>query len=655
MKLFFRISLMIFAVTTVSCKKNPVTSEADKLKADSLLRETQLTTILSGFDTRVNSGFQAMKGTLLTRAIISPPISASGVFYTRDLSYSLVDFAAKCFWLEEQNQAANDAIIENCNIYIPNIEALRDRDQFYWSADVLCRIVELFGTNGTRKPGLLSKAAEDKVYEVMWLFAKDQSKLTGTHNLGRWLFVTSADFSTHNTWDIEASENHNIQGVYARWHFSKLLKDHSIYRTRNYDDGSNAAAHFNAWTLYMEKWILERAKKGLFIEMGHDAYNMDCLKGIYGFFDYGPAKLKDLSKKFLDLYWATWAQEQINGVSGGSKARVYPGRESIIGATHFRKLAWYYFGIGEPSVIRTNIFSFITSAYRIPNLITDIATDTRGKGNYEIIQRRLGLAKDGFYNPPMYRINQTDGLIRYSYNTPDFIMGTFHCEALPEPNWTMISSQNRWAGIIFNGNPNSRIFPECAGTDNRVYNQMWGVQSKGTMITHKLLNNVHSRDAAPMRVWISDFGLTSLLERDGWVFVASQGAYAALRAVQGSYTWNIVNEPGLWSGRYMAPTNQYSPIIMEVGQKDDYPTYKAFQDKVIASKLTINPTNIQYEGIYGDKFQFFTDYSKLPTVNGSAISLKPTKVMSSPFVNSDFDSGIYTIRKGSKVLNLNFN
>lgn len=653
MRLILKLSFIFFAV--ISCKNKEVSIPIDTGKEDSIKREKQLTAIMSGFDTRVNSGFRAMAGTPLVRGLVQPPISASGIFYFRDLSYSLIDFAAKCFWLEEQNQAANDALVENCNIYLNNLETLRDRDNFYWSADVLCRIVELFGSKGTKKAGLLTKDTEEKIYELMWQFAKDQSKLKGTHQLGRFLFVTSADFSASNTWDIEGSENHNIQGVYARWHFSKLLKEHSLYKTMKYDDGFDAAAHFDAWTQYMKKWIIERAKKGLFIEMGHDAYNMDCLKGIYGFYDYGTTDLRNLSQKFLDLYWATWAQEQLNGVSGGSKARIYPGRESIIGATHFRKLAWYYFGMGEPSVIRTNIFTFITSAYRIPNLITDIATDTRGRGNYEIIQRRPGLAKDGFYTPPMYRVNQTEGLVRYSYNTPDFIMGTFHCEALPEPNWTMISSQNRWLGVVFNGNPNARIFAECAGNRSRVYNQMWGVQSKGSMIVQKLLNNTHSRDAGPMRIWISDFGLTNLLEREGWVFIESQGAYAAVRPIQGGYNWNIINEPGLWSGRYLALTNQYSPVIIEVGQKDSYLTYRAFQDKVISQKLTIEPTNIQYESIYGEKFQFFTNYSQLATINGSRISLTPSKVMASPFVNSDFNSGIYTIKKGSKSLTLNFN
>ncbi len=615
--------------------------------------DEELTTLKDGFDLRREQAFESSRGKPLKRGAVSSSISSSGIPFYRSLSYSLVNFAGRCFWLEDQIEAANNALIEHCEIYIDKPDILRDGDSFYWSADELCRIVEFWGSNGSKTPGLLQTDTEDLIYQVMWQWAKEQSRVETSIEICPYLFITSANITT-KSWDIEGSENHHIQRISTRWHFAKLLKEHPNYNLLPFDDGYTAEEHYTAWTKFIKLFLKERARKGLFIEFANDAYGMESLKGIYNFYDYGDKELRELTGKFLDLFWAVWAQEQINGVSGGSKARVYQGRESAIGATHFRKLAWYYLGIGEISEIKENIFSFITSDYRIPAVVMDLALDPAGRGIYEIVQRRLGLAKDGMYNPPVYRLEQYQGLIRYSYCTPEFIMGTFHCEALPENSWTMISSQNRWLGVIFEGDPNCRIFPQCEGLSGPVYNQHWGVQSKGSMIVQKLFNGTHSKYAGKMRIWFSGVGLDSIIEREGWHFTSSKGAYIAVKFVKGNTTWEDGSTP-FWSGKWLVGSEQYSPIIIEVARKSDFETYQTFQQAVINSKLEVSTYSITRTSIYGDVLQLPTDYNRLPSVNDQTLRLQPNKVMDSPFVKSVFNSGEYRIQKGSRTLTLNFN
>jgi hypothetical protein len=621
--------------------------------------DTQLQSITTGFNTRRDQAFAKMKGTALVRAAIQPCISNTGVQYYRDYSYSLVDFACNCFWNNEQNQAANDALLENCNTYLDHQDRLRDGDSFYWSADELCRIVEFWGSKGTKKAGLLNATTEAAIYKVMWQWASDQSKLKVSKQLNSYYWVMCANLS--NVWNIEGTENHGLQRIATRWQFSKLLKDNPTYSSLKYDDGYTAAEHYDGWNAFAKLYLKEHAKKGMFIEFANDAYGMVSLKNVYNFYDFGDAELKKIAGKFLDLFWATWAQEELKGIRGGSKARVYQGRETIIGDTQFSRLAWYYLNIGSLSSanVKQNTFTFISSDYRMPFVDMDIALDASGKGNYEVTQRRLGLVKttaNGFW--PM---NTTDGLVRYSYCTPKFIMGSIHCPSLAQDKWAGISCQNRWMGVIFPDDPDARIVAQCQPsptTQKYIYNQDWAVQSKGAMIVQRLTQNKY---AGNLRVWVSDMGMKTPVEKDGWIFASTSNgtAYTAIKFIGGSYTVETVNElyngNTIWSGHWYKEVTANTPVLIETDLAKNYSSFTDFQTKVMALELSESSKVVTHTTLYGDKLTFYADYSKMPQINGTTVTTTPSQVMASPFVNSTFDSGVYTISKGTRTLTLDFN
>lgn len=357
-----------------------------------------------------------------------------------------------------------------------------------------------------------------------------------------------------------------------------------------------------------------------------------------------------MSKQLLDLYWAAWSQEQMNNVRAGAKSRVYP-YEAAKGRTPFRKMAWYYLGTNEINYPYNNLFTLITSDYRMPLLVMDIALNTKERGVYEIKQRRLGRAEKGFFTPPDYHVLENDGLLRYTYCTPQFMAGSFMCEARPYEDWVLISSQNRWAGIVFAGDADTRIYAHCkTGKDNRAYNQFWAVQEKGAMIFHKLDSVFHSRGTKDMRMWISKAGLGNWVERKGWIFVESGGAYVALRCVGDGYT--IQEEKG---GYWVVGNNSYSPFVVEVSLKDKFISYADFQRQIESRKCTIEGNKVIYNSLTDDVLTIPLDYKGLPTVNGCEIDVTPTWGMNSPFVKSVFDSGIVTVEKDGKSLVLNFN
>ena len=239
--------------------------------------------------------------------------------------------------------------------------------------------------------------------------------------------------------------------------------------------------------------------------------------------------------------------------------------------------------------------------------------------------------------------------MRYTYATPDFMMGSLFCEALPSDAWNAISSQNRWHGAIFAGDRNARIYPYCE-TKKSHYNAQWAIQKRGTLIAQKLKT---SRHAKQHRVWFSREGLSEPIQEGPWYFAEADLAYAAVRIVSGEATFE--DDSTDRRARILTCADDMSPVILEVARKADFPDFKTFCNTVQALPLHFDGTILTYTGLGKDRFQFFADQSDLPQINGASIDLGPAKVYDSPFVQSDWGSGIVTIQFDDKKHVLDFN
>ena len=627
---------------SVRCVKDIVTALVAGAVPDS-----HLSGLISSFATRRDAAIEALRYNALVVAPLDYTYQTStGCPLSRAFSYSLADYAFKSLWLNANVDKANAALVQNADFYLTNPTYLKDRDSFYWSSDEWTRLLEFYGSNGTKTKGLITAETEAKLFELMFLYLKTWAPAAYT-SLNP---VPYAEYAVSNTWNVDGSENHHVMQFCTFWHFAKLLKDHPTYASQTFPDGTTSAQIYTVTTEYIKHYIVERAKKGLFVEMANDSYHVETLKGFYNCYDFSPdSELKELSGKLLDLYWGLWAQEQISGVRGGGKARVYRGTESFIGATAFYNMAYYYLGINSAATISGTQFTFVSSNYRMPYVVMDMALMKAERGNYELEERPLGLANGTYYGAPNYRLKQDyGGIVRYSYCTPDFVMGSIHSEARKYEDWTMISSQNRWVGVIFDGDAEARIFPQ-AQSDYRAYNQYGGVQSKGCMVVQTLPLGVYSKMTDSMRVCFGAKGLSTRVERGGWVFTSSNGAYAAIKVVSGTYK-NIT----FWTRPAIVCTEQYSPVIIEVAQKKNFTSYTDFQDKIIALPLTYDGKVLTHKTIYGDNLTYYADRTSLPKVNSQLIDLRPTNVFDSPFIKSAYNSGVVEISKNTRKLVLDF-
>jgi hypothetical protein len=430
-----------------------------------------------------------------------------------------------------------------------------------------------------------------------------------------------------------------------------------------------------AFDEYFKRFARERAATGLLVEC-NSGYNKYTLGGWYNMADFAEDPvLRQRMRMLLDLYWADWAVEQIAGVRGGSRHRCYPGRNSTEGSS-MDGLTWYHFGLGTQMSKHPSHMCGATSFYRPPLVVADLALDVKGRGVYEYLSRRPGLAapRPPGQAPPnyvkdenhpfhvsqgVYSLNpEGGGLARYTYCTPDFVMGTSMVEAGPREDWTAISSQNRWEGVIFAGHPTARIFVQpLRPARGSVYNANWSVQKKGVLVVQRLKTS----NARGQRVWLD--GAIKRVEKEGWVFGEAPQAFAAVQVLAGGTAWepdtveqHHEGKGGPASGMWLKCVDPFSPIIIEVARKGDFKEFDAFQSAILSNPLQWEKNKLDYtSNLYKSSLTLFADYSRPPLVDGKPVDYRAKKVLDCPFIQSDFGSGVVTIQKDGRKLVLDFN
>ncbi len=545
------------------------------------------------------------------------------------------DFALAAYWLNQQTSQADAGLISL--IDDGHYQATVAADSFHWHAYLLERIYFLYSSQSDfpQFQGRMSTAAEDAVLQMLWDWAAPISEIG----------LASPD-KLNFYW---GSENHDAQAWVSLWGASQIFKDHSDYQNRTYGDGSTPAAMAAAFDDYFKAYVRSYTLKGLPIEIASPTYAKYTLNTWLNLFDFAEdPELKEATGMLLDVYWADWNLEQIDGVRGGSRHRSYPGRSSI--STGAASHAWYLFGKGIEASKHPGAMSAATTSWRPSRAVVALALDEVGRGSYQYTSRRLGLKDQappteppafhgGAYNP----VDPDGGsLLRTTWSTPDFVMGMSQVEARPHEDWTAISSQNRWNGVVFSGHETARIFTQRPKpARGSVYNAEWGVQEKGAMILQRL-SQAHS--ATGQMIWF-DFSLNRE-ETNGWIFAEAADAFAAVRVVHGGFTWQP--DTDVTVGEWAVLNEQFSPIILEVGRKQEYADFDAFKAEIQSNGLEWNGTRLDYTSAgYGTTLTHFADESAPPQVDGVPLDFSTSKAYDSPYLQGDFGSGTVTIDYGN--------
>lgn len=594
---------------------------------------------------------QAARRDQMLRAQAAKPYPGTGCWHDEDL-------ALAAYWLNEHADTADAAILHEQE---KEFSASLKGGDFHWHAYILERIYFLFARDSKHFPGRMSPAAEKALLEMLWQWAGPRCRLEMTQPGRDWW-----------TW---GSENHHAQAWSSFWGAAQIFARHPDYQNRRYADGTAPAAMAKGFTEYYKRFTRERAAKGLLVEC-NSGYNKYTLGGWYNIADFSDDPvLRRRMGMLLELFWADWACDQIDGVRGGSRHRCYPGTDSTAGSS-MEGMIWYPFGLGKDGNKHPSVMCAATTFWRPSALVMELAHDAAGRGVYESVSRRPGLAqprKEGdpipnyatdpkhpfFVAQGLYPLApEGGGLLRYTYSTPDFVIGTSMVEARPREDWTSISSQNRWEGVIFAGSPTARIFTQAL-TPKRgsIYNAQWSVQKRGVLIVQRLT----ASNAKGQRVWF-DGGLRRV-EKEGWIFAEAPRAFAAVRVVSGETNWEAdsldqhhAKKGSTDAGEWLNLKNAFAPVIIEVARKADCAGFEAFQRATLANPLKMEKGRLDYtSGLNKTTLTLFTDYSRPPLVDGTPVNYAPQRLYDSPFIQGDFGSGVVTIRKGEKKETLDFN
>jgi hypothetical protein len=598
------------------------------------------------------AGFEARQFEALSRQVSNtfpgPTEPAPNNLY----AWNRLNFALAALYLNTQLEAASLAVIEASEAFLAADPATYAGAEhgLHWHGNLWVRIHELFAADSSHFPGRLTPAAEEAIRALLWEWA---------YRVGH---LDADDFAAWKTWKIWESENHSAMHDASAWGAAKILRRFEPYRSRQYNDGSTAAQQHGLWTEFLVEYLRERGQRGMTVEYRSNTYSKYTLQGIYNYFDLAEnPNLRYLAGAFLDLWWADAAQESIDGIAGGAGARM--GRpEDVRGERHaVPQMIWYYTGEGQERNIHPGLMCLITSQYRIPLVVADIALDKEGRGSFEAWSRRPGLNLPGYEG--QFAANRTyildrdnGGILRYTYVTPDFVLGTHLFDKLPNARWSGISRQNRWHGLVIRGNADALIVPQVVATTSnlRGQNEQWSIQHKGTLITQKCSTGAH---LAGMRVFFPDLSILARDEQGGWIFASNEHAYAAVRPARGGYDWVDNN--------WIELNEEYAPVIIEVVRAQDYPSLADFRSAILAQAIEIN-ASLGEEALFYSSVLEGTDFTlfiapattRSPLINGEPVDHAPAFVHESPFVQGAWPAaeagGPVTIRKGRYEKLLNF-
>jgi len=629
-------------------------------------------------DQRIRECIALWEGTPLVKEPIWPtPWPEEGrPDLARDYSASILYFAMRVYLNGEENfyDEACDALYENAHYYRTHLNVRNDRDSYYWALGEQVRLIWHYGRYGDRVPGLLRADAEMEMLAMMSEYSRDLYK------------KDTYDWQTTNTWRIHESENHHMQQVTTFWMQAVLLDKYPEFRNVEYADGGTGKDAIPGMEEYILHWIQERAVKSLFVEIASACYTSPMLKNVYAFYDLGSnALLKEKTRALLDLFWATWAQEQLGGVRGGGQARVYHINQ-INGVSNGDLWFYAYFGYGRPVMPIENDYIILDSNYRVPAMIEKMAHETEERGAYEIWSRPLGLAdtqKNGF--PHYWPRQDWGGIVRYSYCTPDYILGTLmtHRDGNFDWNgeWMGISAQNRTQGAIFAAHPDARIqlIPlamahggSAPSVTTTCYNAWVSAQREGTLIT-MAMPEAKTCAGGYMSVWFSEAGGVSgsLEEKDGWLFAQSGNAYAALYVIG---PWHMKNPTieGLkrhqrtvaidtcgrapwWRGARLHCDSRDCVIVMETGDADQFGSYEGFVSAVLDNDAPVAEENhVIYRSLYGHEFDFSTEDDGVNRIDGEDCAAPIPWSYKSPYVNGLWNDPYVEVEYDGEKLALDF-
>lgn len=539
--------------------------------------------------------------------------------------------ALAILYLDKGTAEANSLIREACAAFRTDDGSLKMPEGFHWQGNLLFRIYALFSSRSGYQPGKLEPDVEAAIAALFWDYASGNSSVK--------------EAETTDYWKIWGSENHHLMRASTLWSAAAVLRNNPAFINRRFLDGETPEVHYQAWTKYFTAYLREHFGKGLWLEAASPTYLKYSLQGLYDFTDFASdAALRDAAAASLDLQWTAWTLEQVGGMRGGAKARTYSGTSSTdANKDSSNGLAWYYFGLGPVRGARHPSFlCALTSGYRPPPELdalldpSPLRVDAEQFVTRTVGRARLGsgdekvenVAEDHFY----FLDPDAPGLLRTTFRTPEFVMGSFYLEALPHGRWSAIVSQNHWNGLLLPGRPDAMIHirTDGEGSDRSTYNGQRAVQKGGTMLIQGLARTSLGKYIWPLSVHIPAWMPRE--EGDGWIFLNLKTVFVAVRPTVGGWK---ERKPGV-----LTVENRAAPIVLQAAPARRFSGgFAEFKQTVREQALTVSDDRVIFQSEL-DNCRLAMDlaYQELPTIDGEPLDVSAAAAWSGNFFEQAWGS-----------------
>jgi hypothetical protein len=292
-----------------------------------------------------------------------------------------------------------------------------------------------------------------------------------------------------------------------------------------------------------------------------------------------------------------------------------------------------------------------TSSYVPPRAVARLAEAGRERGRYEFKARRPGRRQQLFRRDPAAAEPPPEAFDArvYAWVTPGFVLGSFQ-----EVEGRFGASRSL---------PLTTILRVAGGTRRAIYTNLVPHEPPGRdearvdCFQHK--NVVLGRGAAG-EAYFATQEFEEVVERDGWIFVRTTGAFVAYRVVGCGYAWVGAKDPSLF-GDFIRFERPDAPFILEVAEAEDYgDDFGRFRADVTDNRIELKPDGLSYEsctqgraGPSAERFVATLRYGELPLIDGSPVQLEGYGTFESPYLLSDWDSGVVALRFGPERMTVN--
>jgi hypothetical protein len=442
-------------------------------------------------------------------------------------------------------------------------------------------------------------------------------------------------------------------------------------------NGKSSSENFKESEEWLNHWMNTTATIGQG-EFDSPTYFIVFMTPMLTLFDFAKDPvMKRKAQMTVDLLFADFAAEQLDGNYCGGHSRDYP--DDIVNPLSAPAALWAWLYFGEPNMELwqesryrpryrggwETVFGAMSS-YRLPDVIYTMATDrskayvhTETKRVRNVI--RFGQEK----NPPVYK---------YTYMTHDYALGSLQggiLQPIQQHTWDVTYRSDKPNNTIFtlhpfySGKELAMFFPEeqkfLADEVNRyhlVYTDpnKWNSSSpyEQTFQFKNAIIVLYNIDKNANHQHIDGFFPKNLDERiehsSGWIFCRAGLVYVAFFPLR-PYEW--IEEKINWRWRSAGVNNG---IVAEVGSAAEDGTFDAFKEKVMQSRPKMNDArnnvSVSYKTRRGDTMKLVFGGER--RLNGKAIDFKTYKLFNGPFIQSERGSGVIRMTDGKNVRELNF-